>query len=103
MVLFFRGIHLFSGTYDHHINVWDTNTTQVVMDFKMPGKVYRTAMSSLATSHMLIAAATEDVQVRLCDMATGAFAHTLSGHRDQSHSQLGRRPPLLKRSTTKVG
>ncbi|GJZ29567.1 DNA excision repair protein ERCC-8-like protein, partial [Tanacetum coccineum] len=70
-----------TGSYDHHINVWDTNTTQVVMDFKMPGKVYRTAMSSLATSHMLIAAATEDVQVRLCDMATGAFAHTLSGHR----------------------
>nr|GEW94751.1 DNA excision repair protein ERCC-8-like [Tanacetum cinerariifolium] len=130
-----------TGSYDHHINVWDTNTTQVVMDFKMPGKVYRTAMSSLATSHMLIAAATEDVQVRLCDMATGAFAHTLSGHRDgvmavewstssewilmtggcdgairfwdirragcfsvldQSHPQLGRRPPLLNPSTTKV-
>lgn len=129
-----------TGSYDHHINVWDTNTTQVVMDFKMPGKVYRTAMSSLATSHMLIAAATEDVQVRLCDMASGAFAHTLSGHRDgvmsvewstssewilmtggcdgairfwdirragcfsvldQSHSQLGRRPPLLDRSTNK--
>ncbi|KAL7606774.1 hypothetical protein Lser_V15G19089 [Lactuca serriola] len=130
-----------TGSFDHHINVWDTNTSQVVMDFKMPGKVYRTAMSSLATSHMLIAAATEDVQVRLCDMASGAFSHTLSGHRDgvmavewsacsewvlmtggcdgairfwdirragcfsvldQSHSQLGRRPPLLERSTTKV-
>lgn len=130
-----------TGSYDHHINVWDTNTSQVVMDFKMPGKVYKTAMSSIATSHMLIAAATEDVQVRLCDMASGAFAHTLSGHRDgvmavewstssewvlmtggcdgairfwdirragcfsvldQSHSQLGRRPPLLERSTTKV-
>ncbi|CAH1421978.1 unnamed protein product [Lactuca virosa] len=129
------------GSFDHHINVWDTNTSQVVMDFKMPGKVYRTGMSSLATSHMLIAAATEDVQVRLCDMASGAFSHTLSGHRDgvmavewsacsewvlmtggcdgairfwdirragcfsvldQSHSQLGRRPPLLERSTTKV-
>lgn len=51
------------------------------MNFKMPGKVYRTAMSSLATSHMLIAAGTEDVQVRLCDIASGAFAHTLSGHR----------------------
>ncbi|XP_071711684.1 WD repeat-containing protein ATCSA-1-like [Rutidosis leptorrhynchoides] len=126
-----------TGSYDHHINVWDTNTTQVVMDFKMPGKVYRTAMSSLATSHMLIAAATEDVQVRLCDVASGAFAHTLSGHRDgvmavewstssewilmtggcdgairfwdirragcfsvldQSHSQLGTRPPLFDRS-----
>ncbi|CAN6583092.1 unnamed protein product [Malus baccata var. baccata] len=128
--------------YDHHINVWDTNTTQVVMDFKMPGKVYRTTMSSLATSHMLIAAGTEDVQVRLCDIASGAFAHTLSGHRDgvmtvewstssewvlltggcdgairfwdirragfflvldQSQSQLGRRPPILKRSATVKG
>lgn len=38
-------------------------------------------MSSLATSHMLIAAGTEDVQVRLCDIASGAFVHTLSGHR----------------------
>ncbi|KAK9135277.1 hypothetical protein Syun_014607 [Stephania yunnanensis] len=54
----------------------------VVMNFKMPGKVYRTAMSSAATSHMLIAAGTEDVQVRLCDIASGAFTHTLSGHRD---------------------
>ncbi|KAI5655189.1 hypothetical protein M9H77_32376 [Catharanthus roseus] len=71
-----------TGSYDHHINVWDTNTTQVVMNFKMPGKVYRTAMSSLARSHMLIAAGTEDVQVRLCDIMSGAFAHTLSGHRD---------------------
>ncbi|XP_050364394.1 WD repeat-containing protein ATCSA-1-like [Argentina anserina] len=71
-----------TGSYDHHINVWDTNSAQVVVNFKMPGKVYRTAMSSLATSHMLIAAGTEDVQVRLCDIASGAFAHTLSGHRD---------------------
>lgn len=51
------------------------------MNFKLPGKVYRTAMSSLATSHMLIAAGTEDVQVRLCDISSGAFSHTLSGHR----------------------
>ncbi|GAV56576.1 WD40 domain-containing protein [Cephalotus follicularis] len=71
-----------TGSYDHYIKVWDTNTTQVVMNFKMPGKVYRVAMSSLSTSHMLIAAGTEDVQVRLCDIASGAFAHTLSGHRD---------------------
>ncbi|KAL9238062.1 hypothetical protein vseg_012538 [Gypsophila vaccaria] len=71
-----------TGSYDHHINAWDTNTTQVVMNFKMPGKVYKTAMSAIATTHMLIAAGTEDVQVRLCDIASGAFAHTLSGHRD---------------------
>ncbi|CAN6583083.1 unnamed protein product [Malus baccata var. baccata] len=90
----------------------------IVMDFKMPGKMYRTAMSPLATSHMLIAAGTEDVQVRLCDIASGAFAHTLSGHRvrfwdirrarcfhvfDQSQSQLGKRPPILERSATIKG
>ncbi|KAF9600686.1 hypothetical protein IFM89_011357 [Coptis chinensis] len=70
-----------TGSFDHYVNVWDTNTTQVVMNFKMPGKVYRTAMSSVAKSHMLIATGTEDVQVRLCDIASGAFTHTLSGHR----------------------
>jgi len=103
----------------------------------MPGKVYRTAMSSMAMSHTLIAAGTEDVQVRLCDIASGAFSHTLSGHRDgvmsvewstssewvlytggcdgairfwdirragcfrvldQSQTQLGFRPPILKRT-----
>ncbi|KAK4779370.1 hypothetical protein SAY86_006898 [Trapa natans] len=130
-----------TGSYDNSIKVWDTNTTQMVMNFKMPGKVYTTAMSPLATSHMLIAAGTEDVQVRLCDIASGAFAHTLSGHHDgvmtaqwsasnewvlitggcdgairfwdirragcfrvldQSHSQLGRRPPVLSRVTAKA-
>ncbi|KAI4321088.1 hypothetical protein MLD38_034509 [Melastoma candidum] len=70
-----------TGSYDHLIKVWDTNTTQAVMNFKMPGKVYSTSMSSLATFHMLIAVGTEDVQVRLCDVASGAFSHTLSGHR----------------------
>lgn len=51
------------------------------MNFKMPGKVNRTAMSPVAASHMLIAVGTEDVQVRLCDIASGAFSQTLSGHR----------------------
>lgn len=49
----------------------------------MPGKVHRTAMSSIATTHMLIAAGSTDVQVRLCDIASGAFTHTLSGHRGE--------------------
>ncbi|OVA09378.1 WD40 repeat [Macleaya cordata] len=71
-----------TGSFDQCVNVWDTNSTRVVVNFKMPGKVYRTAMSSVAGSHMLIATGTEDVQVRLCDIASGAFTHTLSGHRD---------------------
>ncbi|XP_042405936.1 WD repeat-containing protein ATCSA-1 isoform X1 [Zingiber officinale] len=70
-----------TGSFDHYVKVWDTNMAQVVMDFKMPGKVYGTAMSSVAKAHMLIAAGSADVQVRLCDIASGAFTHTLSGHR----------------------
>ncbi|KAF2324261.1 hypothetical protein GH714_011374 [Hevea brasiliensis] len=58
-----------TGSYDHYIK------SGILIPL-------RTAMSPLATSHMLIAAGTEDVQVRLCDIASGAFAHTLSGHRD---------------------
>ena len=57
--------------------------SQVVMDFKMPGKVYSAAMSPIATTHMLIATGSADVQVRLCDIASGAFTHTLSGHHGQ--------------------
>ncbi|KAL1217204.1 WD repeat-containing protein ATCSA-1 [Cardamine amara subsp. amara] len=130
-----------TGSYDHYVKVWDTNTSQAVVDFKMPGKVYRTAMSSLAMSHTLIAAGTEDVQVRLCDIASGAFSHTLSGHRDgvmsvewstssewilytggcdgairfwdirragcfrvldQSLTQLGVRPPILKQKAVSI-
>ncbi|PKU72690.1 WD repeat-containing protein ATCSA-1 isoform X1 [Dendrobium catenatum] len=71
-----------TGSYDHDIKVWDTNTSQAIMEYKMPGKVYGTAMSSIATTHMLIAAGSADVQVRLCDIASGAFTHTLSGHHD---------------------
>ncbi|KAK3166021.1 hypothetical protein QOZ80_1AG0040540 [Eleusine coracana subsp. coracana] len=71
-----------TASYDHFVKVWDTNSTQVVMDFKMPGKVYAAAMSPVATTHMLIATGSADVQVRLCDIASGAFTHTLSGHRD---------------------
>jgi DNA excision repair protein ERCC-8 len=46
------------------------------MDFKMPGKVYTAAMSPVATTHMLIATGSADVQVCLCDIASGAFTHT---------------------------
>ncbi|GAU31180.1 hypothetical protein TSUD_316050 [Trifolium subterraneum] len=136
-----EGRYLLSSASDASVAVYDvqrpSDYTGVVVNFKMPGKVYKTAMSTLSTSHMLIAVGTEDVQVRLCDIASGAFAHTLSGHRDgvmsvewsassewvlitggcdgairfwdirragcfqvlnQSRTQLGRRPPILKHS-----
>ncbi|CAI8602508.1 unnamed protein product [Vicia faba] len=112
-----------TGSYDHYVNVWDTNTTQVVVNFKMPDKL-ELRMYKFGFVN--------------CDIASGAFAHTLSGHRDgvmtvewsassewvlitggcdgairfwdirhagcfqvlnQSRTQLGRRPPILKRSS----
>uniref|UniRef100_N1R2Y4 DNA excision repair protein ERCC-8 n=1 Tax=Aegilops tauschii TaxID=37682 RepID=N1R2Y4_AEGTA len=51
-----------TASFDNYVKVWDTNSTQVVMDFKMPGKVYSAAMSPIATTHMLIATGSADVQ-----------------------------------------
>ncbi|BBM97539.1 DNA excision repair protein ERCC-8 [Marchantia polymorpha subsp. ruderalis] len=71
-----------TGSFDHHVNVWDTNNLQAELQFDMPGKVHSVSMSQVATSHMLIAVGSEDPMVRLCDIATGACTHTLVGHRD---------------------
>eukprot|EP00271_Cylindrocystis_brebissonii_P016955 TRINITY_DN4208_c0_g1_i1.p1 TRINITY_DN4208_c0_g1~~TRINITY_DN4208_c0_g1_i1.p1 ORF type:complete len:473 (-),score=64.84 TRINITY_DN4208_c0_g1_i1:396-1814(-) len=70
-----------AASFDKTISVWDTNTQQAEVHFSLPGKVYGIAMSGIAP-HMLVAAATEDARVRLCDIASGAFSHTLAGHRD---------------------
>lgn len=63
---------------------------QVELQFEMPEKVHAIAMSSIAATHMLVAAGTEDVRIRLCDLASGACTHTLSGHRGNplSHYRL---------------
>lgn len=61
--------------------MFGSRVLQVALQFNMPGKVYAIAMSNIATTHMLVAAGTEDERVRLCDLATGACTHTLSGHR----------------------
>ncbi|KAH7387734.1 hypothetical protein KP509_16G038600 [Ceratopteris richardii] len=131
-----------TGSFDNFVNVWDTNTTQVELQFNMSKKVYSLSMSTLATTHMLIATGTDDTRIRLCDIASGAFTHTLSGHRDsvwvvqwstrsewvlvsggcdgairfwdirragcyqildQQCSQIGRRPPVLKKSSRTHG
>jgi len=48
----------------------------------MPGTVYSIAMSPIATTHALLAVASSDQQVRLCDLSTGSSTHTLFGHRE---------------------
>ncbi|KAL6844348.1 hypothetical protein ACP4OV_026021 [Aristida adscensionis] len=111
-----------TASFDHFIKVWDTNSSQVVMDFKMPGKVYSAAMSPIATTHMLIATGSADVQVHGimslewsassewilmsggCDGAIRFWDIRRAGCfrvLDQSRSQLGRRPPFLECATEK--
>ncbi|GJJ70795.1 DNA excision repair protein ERCC-8 [Entomortierella parvispora] len=69
-----------SSSFDSSIKVWDTNTMEVACTFDLNNKVYSHAMSSKAT-HGLIAAASADPRIRLCDLRTGAFTHSLAGHR----------------------
>ncbi|KAL6616406.1 hypothetical protein ACP70R_038676 [Stipagrostis hirtigluma subsp. patula] len=111
-----------TASFDQFVKVWDTNSTQVVMDFKMPGKVYSAAMSPVATTHMLIATGSADVQVHGimslewsassewilmsggCDGAIRFWDIRRAGCfrvLDQSRSQLGRRPPFLESTTEK--
>lgn len=70
--------------------MFGSRVLQVAVQFNMPGKVYAIAMSTIATTHMLVAAGTENDIVRLCDLATGAFTHTLSGHRGTFSTSLRR-------------
>lgn len=62
--------------------VWDTNTAEQVTEFPFHSRVHTLAMSPLATTHTLVAVGSSDPLVRLCDIATGGFTHTLTGHRE---------------------
>eukprot|EP00697_Spironema_sp_BW2_P017445 gnl/Spiro4/9133_TR4809_c0_g1_i1.p1 gnl/Spiro4/9133_TR4809_c0_g1~~gnl/Spiro4/9133_TR4809_c0_g1_i1.p1 ORF type:complete len:390 (+),score=80.45 gnl/Spiro4/9133_TR4809_c0_g1_i1:195-1364(+) len=68
-----------TGSMDHQVGVWDSESMQPVYMFDLSEKVFNVALSPCAT-HALIAVATRDSRVRLCDLATGGFTHTLSGH-----------------------
>ena len=67
--------HTHAHTHTH------THRMEVVCTFNLPAKVAAVAMSHLATSHCLIASGCHDPHLRLCDPASGAFTHTLVGHR----------------------
>ncbi|KAL6071698.1 DNA excision repair protein ERCC-8 [Balamuthia mandrillaris] len=71
----------FSGSFDHNLNMWDTNSIQVVYKFKLPSKVYAISLAPHATRHCLVAAGTGDPKLRLCDPTSGSSAHCLIGHR----------------------
>ncbi|KAI8357428.1 DNA excision repair protein ckn1 [Mortierella sp. GBAus27b] len=69
-----------TSSFDSTIKAWDTNAMEVATTFDLKNKVYSHAMSSKAT-HGLIATASADPRIRLCDLKSGAFTHSLPGHR----------------------
>lgn len=72
-----------SGGQDGGVHIWDTNAFSVEATFTMrDAAVSCVAMSPLAaaTTHSLIAVGSTDINVRLCDVNSGGFAHTLIGH-----------------------
>lgn len=72
-----------SGSFDEEVKLWDTNTLQMACRWALGAKVYSAAMSPVATAHSLIAVGSHDPTVKLCDPVSGAFSHTLTGHRDK--------------------
>lgn len=54
---------------------------QVACNFGCADKVLTVAMSNCATSHALIAVGDKQQGLVLADIASGAFTHTLDGHR----------------------
>jgi len=84
-------LHKQGSTYKSHITVHQITSAhipvlplrrmEVVCTFGLPSKVAAVSMSHVATSHCLIATACHEPLLRLCDPSSGAFTHTLVGHR----------------------
>lgn len=72
-----------TGSSDKRALVWDTAAFVPVCAFAAGRAVHQVALSPVpgAPTARLVACATDDVDVRLCDMHTGAASQVLSGHK----------------------
>ncbi|CAL8467874.1 g7412 [Coccomyxa elongata] len=71
-----------TGSFDQEVKIWDTNVLAVACSFSLPVRVYALGMSHVAAAHCLVAVGGGEPQVKLCDPASGAFTHSLVGHRE---------------------
>ncbi|KAN0025578.1 hypothetical protein ACTFIU_002017 [Dictyostelium citrinum] len=72
----------FIGGVNGNVEVWDTNLGQVSQTFYLENCVNSISYSQVNCTNLLIAAATTDPKVRLCDMRTNSSVHCLTGHRE---------------------
>ncbi|KAJ1943478.1 hypothetical protein GGF37_002630 [Kickxella alabastrina] len=68
-----------TASFDHTVRIWDAVELTEACQFDLGSRVNSHRMSATG-SHSLIAAADESPYIRLCDLATGAFAQTVSAH-----------------------
>ncbi|KAJ1818891.1 hypothetical protein LPJ56_003754, partial [Coemansia sp. RSA 2599] len=74
---YFGDCGMFStGSFDNTLRIWDASEMTEACRFDLEARVNRHRMST-AGAHMLIAVADESEHVRLCDLASGAFAQAL--------------------------
>ncbi len=71
-----------SSSFDYTVKVWDTNGMSEAASFDVETNVYSHDMSPIA-SHCLIAVGANVPAIRLCDLKSGGFTHSLIGHHDK--------------------
>ncbi|CAM9305104.1 unnamed protein product [Chrysoparadoxa australica] len=71
-----------SAAMDGVTKVWDTNHMEVVLEFPLKSKVFAASMSPVASRDTVIAVGSDHTSVRLCDLKSGGFTHSLPGHRE---------------------
>mmetsp|Transcript_4795 Transcript_4795/g.15998 ORF Transcript_4795/g.15998 Transcript_4795/m.15998 type:complete len:544 (-) Transcript_4795:147-1778(-) len=71
----------FTCGFDAAVKCWDANSLLEASALELEAKCHALALSSISTSHALVAIGTDDAVVRLWDPGANVIAHTLSGHR----------------------
>jgi DNA excision repair protein ERCC-8 len=69
-----------TASADNCVKVWDANTLEAAITWNLDSSVVDLAMSPLCVSNQLIATATNQPTLRLCDLRTASATHTLIGH-----------------------
>jgi DNA excision repair protein ERCC-8 len=75
----FDSLAFLTSSYDHTVKVYSSETLAPSASFDLDAVVYNIALSPIA-SHLLVACATQQPNVRLVDLRSGANSHSLAGH-----------------------
>jgi DNA excision repair protein ERCC-8 len=75
----FDSLAFLTSGYDHTVKLFSSETLAVSAFFDLESIVYSHAMSTMAP-HLLVACASQHPAVRLVDLNSGAYTHSLAGH-----------------------